>query len=290
MQLKIRPLTILFFSVLLLLLNPGCLIIPQGHKNIELSGKRIEEEKLNFVVPGKTTKAEFIEKVGQPYLMMDDFGVMAYYWKMLAAYMPWLLVGYTGMAGGMEELSLQYMLLVAFNDNGCITKYETIRPILVKTVNERAIEWAGKGEVLGKFTPLKIPEDKSAVYIFFRSGSWLDGLDKKDKNLKISGVFLDGKLWAEIDLGQYTPIVLPPGTYKIGVEPNIRATNKFLTPNGQEQPEPLVTTTIDTFANKAYYLEIKSVESSNSKERQYYFARPSPDEALPILAKLKRVR
>ena len=64
MQLKIRPLTILFFSVLLLLLNPGCLYIPQGHKNIELSGKRIEEEKLNFVVPGKTTKAEFIEKVG----------------------------------------------------------------------------------------------------------------------------------------------------------------------------------------------------------------------------------
>ena len=92
-----------FFSVLLLLLNPGCLYIPQGHKNIELSGKRIEGEKLNFVVPGKTTKAEFIEKVGQPYLMMDDIGVMAYYWKMLTGVMPWLLVGYSGMTGGVEE-------------------------------------------------------------------------------------------------------------------------------------------------------------------------------------------
>ncbi len=278
-----------FFSVLLLLLNPGCLIIPQAHRNIELSGNKIDEEMLSFVVPGKTTKAEFIEKVGQPYLTMDDFGVMAYYWKMLEAYMPWLLVGPGVVAGGVEELSNQYMLLMAYDDNGCITKYETIRPILVKTVNERAIKWAGKGEVLGEFTPQKIPEDKSAVYIF-RSGSWLDGLDKKDKNLKISGVFLDGKLWAEIYQGQYFPVVLPPGTHKIGVEPSIRAANKFLTPKGQEQPEPLLTTTIDTFANKAYYLEIKSVESSKSNERHYYFARLSEDEALPILRKLKRAR
>ena len=178
------------------------------------------------------------------------------------------------------------MLLVAYDDNGCITKYETIRPFIVKTVNERAIQWAGKGEFPEKFTPLKIPEDTSAVYIFRRS--WLDGVDAKERDLRISGVFLDGKLWAEIYQGQYTTVVLPPGTHKIGLEPRIRATNKFLTPKGQEQSEPLVTTTIDTFANKAYYLQIKSIESS--KGRQYYFARPSPDEALPILAKLKRIR
>jgi hypothetical protein len=93
MQVKSKWQGILYLSCFLLWLAPGCLYIPQGYRNIELSGKRIEEEKLNIVVPRKTTKAEFIEKVGQPYLMMDDFGVMAYYWRMLSAYVPWLIVG-----------------------------------------------------------------------------------------------------------------------------------------------------------------------------------------------------
>ena len=71
-------------------LYPGCLAlpIPQGHRNIERDGKKIAEIRLSFVVPGETTKAEFIEKIGQPYLMLDDYGVMAYYWKMLDAYVP----------------------------------------------------------------------------------------------------------------------------------------------------------------------------------------------------------
>ncbi len=126
---------------------------------------------------------------------------------------------------------------MAYDNNGCITKYETIRPFFVKTVNECAIKWAGKEEFPKKFIPIKIPEGKSVVYIFRRG--FLTGLtaSEKDSDLRISGAFLDGKLWAEIDKGQYTPVVLPPGTYKIGVEPQIRATNKFFTPKGQEQPE-----------------------------------------------------
>jgi hypothetical protein len=44
-------------------------------------------------------------------------------------------------------------------------------------------------------------------------------LAKVWQNNTVVLVFLDGKLWAEIDSGQYTPIVLPPGTYEIGVEP-----------------------------------------------------------------------
>ena len=86
-----RPLTILSLACCCLCLHSGCLAlpIPQSHRNIEREGKKIEETKLSFVVPGQTTKAEFIDKVGQPYLMMDDWGVMAYFWKMLGAYVLW---------------------------------------------------------------------------------------------------------------------------------------------------------------------------------------------------------
>ena len=101
---RLRPLTILFLACCCLCLHPGCLAlpIPQRHRNIETLGKSVEETKLSFVVPGQTTKAEFIDKVGQPYLMMDDWGVMAYYWKMLAAYVPF--VGPSrGAAAGLQK-------------------------------------------------------------------------------------------------------------------------------------------------------------------------------------------
>jgi hypothetical protein len=129
--------------------------------------------------------------------------------------------------------------MVAYDDNGYITKYEkyeTILAIPVKTVNERAIEWVGKGEILRTFTPVKIPEGKSVVYVSQPGGSWFFDDDLPD--MKISGVFIDGSLWAELKWGQYTPIVLPPRTYKIGVEPRLGQRTNSLTPSGRNCQSP----------------------------------------------------
>jgi hypothetical protein len=88
-----RTLPVLFLACCCLSFHPGCLAIPipQGYRNIETYGKKVEQTQLSFVVPGQTTKVEVIEKMGQPNLMLDDLGVMAYGWKMLVAYVPWAI-------------------------------------------------------------------------------------------------------------------------------------------------------------------------------------------------------
>ena len=174
---QLRIFTILFLSCFCLCLQSGCLYLPQRHRNVELTGKRIEPAQLIAVVPGQTTKAEFIEKVGRPYLMMDDRGGMAYYWKMLAAYVPWLLPGFPVMAGGMVELSEIDMLLVSYDANGDHhQKDETIRPQPVKTINERAIEWLDQGACLA-VTPVSPPAGQSVLYVFKPGCGWRGRLD-----------------------------------------------------------------------------------------------------------------
>jgi hypothetical protein len=282
---RLSPLSILIFAFFFLVLFPGCLYIPQQQRKVELSGKMIDKAQIDFVVPGQTTKAEFIDKVGQPYLMLDDFGVMAYYWKMLAAYVPYLIPGYCGAAAGVVELSKTDILLVAYDDRGIIQKYEIIHPgpILEKTVNERALKWIGRSEILRKFSPITVPAGQAVVYIYAPRPAILDPIRPEE----ISGVFLDGKLWAELYPWQYTQMILPPGTCTIGLEPRIRASDKFLHPHRQA-PQPAVTTTINIVPDQVYCLEIPRSDT-DLKQAEFFISRPLND-ALPKLAKLSRVR
>jgi hypothetical protein len=216
--------------------------------------------------------------------MMDDWGVMAYFWKMLAAYVLWA----APYAGGIAEVEPNYILLVSYDDQGVINKYETVRYIFdffPKTVNECALQWVGKDVHRGrKFTPVDLPAGKSVVYVF-RSfspeGSHVDRID---------GVFLDGHLWAELKSGQFTPIVVSSGCHTIGFEADIRKTDKFLHPHRQAS-EPSLTTSIDTLPNQAYFLEIYFIErDSPDFKKTPIFSRLSEGVALPKLAQLKRAR
>ncbi len=277
-------------------LLPACLAvpIPRGHKNIERAGKKIPESSLSFVVPGQTTKAEFIEKVGQPYLRLDDYGVMAYYWKMLDVSIPWVAAGPYAAAGGIGEVQSQYLLLVSYNDQGVINTYEIIRKRQIKeplfqssSIYEQALAWAGKDSSLGRaFTPEKVPPGKAVVYVFHRFNP--SAMQQSPHHL--DGVFLDGNLWAELKWGQYAPIIVSPGSHTIGFERDIRTTDKFLHP-GREAPVPALTTTIDILPNQAYFLEISFIErDSRDYKKTAIFSELSEGVALPKLAGLKRAR
>jgi hypothetical protein len=299
---KLSPRFMFLLASCCLLFHPGCLAIPipQGYRNIERAGKKIEPYKLSFVVPGQTTKTEFIDKVGKPYLMMDDYGVMAYYWKMLSASVLWAVGAPGGGAGGIAEVQPQYLLLVSYDDQGVIHNYETIRIATQcvdafsknsgaasrsKTVNEYALEWIGKSASLGKkFSTVDGPAGKSVMYVFHRVP---DGLQRARF---IDGVFLDGNLWAEVKPGQYVSIIVSPGFHAIGFEQDIRTTDKFLHPD-REAPVPSLTDTIDTRPNQVYFLEISFIErDSRDFKKTAVFSRLSEDVALPKLAGLTKAR
>jgi hypothetical protein len=294
-QINLWP--VLILACFCLCLYPGCLAlpIPQGFRNIEREGKKIDKFRLNFVVPGETTKAEFIEQIGQPYLVLDDLGVMAYYWKMLDAYVPWVVAGagYGAAAGGILEMQSQYLLLVSYDDQGVINNYEIIRqrqtdsPIFpLKTVTELARQWAAKMHHVGNIAQAHLPADNSAVYVFHR----FDPGGMPPATHFINGVFLDGNLWTELQWGQYTSIVVSPGSHAIGFERDIRTSDKFLHPDRQA-PEPSLTTTIDVLPNQAYFLEICFIErDSRDFKKTPIFSRLSEDVARPKLAGLQRAK
>jgi hypothetical protein len=266
-------------------LLPACLAIPipQGYRNLEREGKKIEPSQLSFVVPGQTTKAEFIEKVGQPYLTMDDVGVMVYYWKMLAAYVPWIASGYYVGGAGVIEVDRHYLLLAAYDDRGIIERYETIRKIIQpKAVAEVARQWVGKGPSEGEAILAPPSAGKAVVYVFQASG--FGGPER------INGVFLDDHLWTELHAGEYTTIMVPAGVHVIGFERGVRTTNKFLDP-GRGAEVPSLTTTIDILPNQAYFLEISFIErDSRDYKKTAIFSELSEGVALPKLAGLKRAR
>ena len=281
---NLSPLTLLFLACGCLYLLPSCLPIPQGYRNLEREGKKVGETQLSFVVPGQTTKAEFIEKIGQPYLTLNDLGVMAYYWKMLAAYVPYV-IPYA--AAGIAEVDRYYLLLVAYNDQDIIERYEIIHKIFQpKTVTELARQWAAKEHRLRNTAQVSPPAGNSMVYVFHRFNP-----DDMQQSLHlIDGVFVDGNLWTELQRGQYASIVVSPGSHSIGFERDIRTSDKFLHPDRQA-PEPSLTTTIDVSPNQAYFLEICFIErDSRDFKKTPIFSRLSEDVALPKLAGLKRAR
>ena len=244
------------------------------------------------MVPGETTKAEFIERIGQPYLVLDDLGVMAYYWKMLAAYVPWFAGGYYGGAAGIVEVDRQNVLLVAYDDRGIIERYEYIRKFQAdglfkaKTVEELARQWAAGIHQYRNYSAASPPVDKSVVYVFHH----IDPLNMERSPNSIDGVFLDGKLWAELKMWQYAAIPVSPGPHVIGFERDIRTTDKFLHPDRQN-PVPSLTETIDVRPNQPYFLEIFFLErDSRDFKKTPVFSRLSESVALPKLAGLKRAR
>jgi|GEM_PF-6904043 len=294
MAFRYRPLAVFFLIVTCLSCLAGCLYIPQRQRQVELRGERLKADKLSVIVPGQTTKAEIIANVGQPYLMLDDFGVMAYYWKMLTAYVPYAFgMGFSGGAG-IIELSETSILLIAYDAEGIVTRYETIHPKLAQTVNEEAITWAGQSACLTTFRPIPPPPGKAVIYIF-RAGEYEPGKLKttarevggKTQDYDLSGVFLDGRLWAEIMKGQYCVMILPPGTHPIGVELGIRQTDRFLHLQRQ-RPEPAYTTDLDVLPDQSYVLELFTREVGTKDVP--HLLRQTLAEAQPKLTRIKRAR
>jgi hypothetical protein len=300
-------LAILILACCSLLLHPGCVAIPipQGYRNLEREGKRIGEARLSFVVPGETTKAEFIERIGEPYLVLDEYGVMAYYWKMIAAYVPWVIGVPGGGAAGILEVDRQHVLLVSYDDRGIIDRYETIKNFQgaglskAKPVDELARQWAAKMNIDGlarqwaakmhcvrNSTATSSPVGKSVVYVFHHA----DPLGTGRSPNSVDGVFLDDNLWAELTPGQYAAIPVSPGPHTIGFERDIRTTDTFIHPERQK-PQPFLTESINVRPDQNYFLEVYFVErDSRDFKKTPTFSELSEEVALPKLAGLKRVR
>ncbi len=108
----------------------GCVALPiSTHEDKVLAGKPVTEEQLSFLAPKVTTKREVIERLGSPNVIWQDARVLAYNWEMRQGILFWVVSGYTTGAAGAEDIPKHYVLLIRFDEQDRVERFErTVRP------------------------------------------------------------------------------------------------------------------------------------------------------------------
>ena len=128
-----------------MLVFTGCLYIPVKENKV-VSGKKISDDQLLLIQPGVTTKTDIIAELGEPDVFWEDECVFAYNWEMRNAIMPWAFgYGYDG-AAGVVEFDKDYVLLIQFDQNDCVKRFELTTRTIFESYGDHLIEWVEQGK------------------------------------------------------------------------------------------------------------------------------------------------
>ena len=133
-------------AVLLLGLLTGCVgIVLPVPSDGNTYGKVITREQVSFIVPGKTTKAEVIARLGDQYRTSPRQPALAYSWEKPATGWAWGFCVMEGGAGGHVERSHWQAFFVRFDDRerAVSTKFDSLCGR--KSLDEQLEDWAIEG-------------------------------------------------------------------------------------------------------------------------------------------------
>lgn len=131
----------ILISVLLtfFFLAQGCVIIPVPEQCV--SGEEVTKNELTSITPCITTKVEILDILGKPNIIWLDENIFAYNWKMVWAIMPWVVAAGYQAAGGVEELTKEYVLLIQFDQNERVARFERIKRSMFTSYGELLENW-----------------------------------------------------------------------------------------------------------------------------------------------------
>lgn len=244
----------------LLLLTQGCVIVPIPTAKKTLAGTEIEPARQKLIQPGVSTASEVAKELGPPTARFDDIRVYAYAWEARIGYLLWAFGGggpQAGAAGdgGVETLTQGYILLIEFDEQDRVRRFETTKQGSHDTVRSRAAVWAKAGKntaALGlpsKFVPLAIPPGQSAICVY-RSGGWSEPILAGGVAVKV-GVTEQKR--ADLRRKSYIAWVVEPGPYEISMSPYYLPGNKTT-----HSPGTLAGyTNVTVLPDQAAYVEIR---------------------------------
>jgi hypothetical protein len=109
-----------------------------------LAGKPVTEEQLSFIVANITTRQDVIEKLGNPNVIWEDHRVFAYNWDMRQGILFWAVGAYYSGGAGMTDIPKHYLLLIQFDEQDLVQRFErTVRPSSQSYI-EFLKEWVNK--------------------------------------------------------------------------------------------------------------------------------------------------
>ncbi len=118
------------FVVCALISQAGCVLlpIPTAERKV-LAGKPVAEEQLAFIVPNTTTRSEVVARLGNPDVIWEEARLFAYNWEMRQGILVWAVGAYYSGAAGVADIPRHYMLLIRFDDQDRVQRFErAVRP------------------------------------------------------------------------------------------------------------------------------------------------------------------
>lgn len=135
-------------SLLAVLLVNGCVgVMPVPHNSNTLAvGHAVTREKVKFIVPGQTTRAEVVAKLGLNFRESPRMPVIAYSWERPAAGFVWWLVfvgPYNGVAGGGEgEGNYWSAFFVKYDSDDRVQETKFVHLSNDHSLDEQMEKWA----------------------------------------------------------------------------------------------------------------------------------------------------
>jgi hypothetical protein len=264
----------LLCEVMFMLVVQGCMVLPVP--NQPMAGTRIEAARLQFIQPGVTSRSRVFQELGPPDGNFEDIQVIAYAWESRAYLGVWITP--TGDTGA-QMFGKPHVLLIEFNENGHVRRFELTSRGQHDTIRSRAAAWAKAGtnsaalRLPNRFVPVPIPSGKSVIHVY-RPGGF-------EVPYVAVSVILDGQPLADLRSKECISVAVEPGSHPLVLRPHsLSSSFGSLSVGAVER-----TIRVNATPNKANYLEV-TVPAGRGRLDPDTETLPEK-EAMQTLAKLK---
>lgn len=139
MQIKIITPALYCLTILL----SGCVVLPVPVEPKTTEGKDVGWTQA-YIKPNVTTKERIVSRCGEPTAIWTEANLYIYNWTELKGRLLWAIVGYFDAAGGAEDISANYMLLIQFNENDRVQRYELVKRPWNKSYGAALRDWVSQ--------------------------------------------------------------------------------------------------------------------------------------------------
>lgn len=130
-----------------LMSQAGCILLPiPTQERRVLAGTPVTNEQLIFLAPNVTTKNEVMDRLGSPDVIWEEARLFTYNWVVRQGILIWAVGGGYSGAAGILDIPKRYMLLIQFDDQDRVQRFErAVRPSY-KSYGDFLKEWIGDSD------------------------------------------------------------------------------------------------------------------------------------------------
>jgi len=131
--------------VCLALTLTSCIAVPLPTSETKvLAGTPVTDEQLAFLTAHVTTRQQVIEALGNPNVIWEDARVFVYNWEMRQGILLWVVGGYATGYSGAKDIPKHYMLLIQFDAQGRVQRFERVHRSLAQSYADFLRQWAAR--------------------------------------------------------------------------------------------------------------------------------------------------